>query len=207
MLRGGLSDLTAASSTAASRRRCGARVRILRRAIPQNQYFAEPLGSYDSGGRRNQSGAQRDGQDQPSENKTPVGRGAGNVYRRTGRPCRLMRRFRNQHANSKFRHDPAADLGASPPRRTSTAEPTRRPPPPPSASTDALGNENTFLQLLVAQIQNQDPTSPMDSSTFLTQLAEFSSRRAIDRYSAGCPGIGSDATTSTTPSTSSTSGS
>lgn len=40
-------------------------------------------------------------------------------------------------------------------------------------ATNSLGNENTFLQLLVAQIQNQDPTQPMDSSTFLTQLAEF----------------------------------
>ncbi len=40
-------------------------------------------------------------------------------------------------------------------------------------ATDALGNETTFLQLLVAQIQNQDPTQPMDSSTFLTQLASF----------------------------------
>jgi flagellar hook assembly protein FlgD len=42
------------------------------------------------------------------------------------------------------------------------------------SATDSLGNENTFLQLLVAQIQNQDPTAPVDSSTFLTQLAEFS---------------------------------
>jgi flagellar basal-body rod modification protein FlgD len=42
------------------------------------------------------------------------------------------------------------------------------------SSTDALGNEDTFLQLLVAQIQNQDPTQPIDSSTFLTQLASFS---------------------------------
>ena len=41
-------------------------------------------------------------------------------------------------------------------------------------ATDSLANENTFLQLLVAQIQNQDPTQPVDSSTFLTQLAEFS---------------------------------
>lgn len=41
-------------------------------------------------------------------------------------------------------------------------------------ATSSLGNENTFLQLLVAQIQNQDPTQPVDSSTFLTQLAEFS---------------------------------
>jgi flagellar basal-body rod modification protein FlgD len=41
-------------------------------------------------------------------------------------------------------------------------------------ATDSLGNEDTFLQLLVAQIQNQDPTNPVDSNTFLTQLAEFS---------------------------------
>lgn len=41
-------------------------------------------------------------------------------------------------------------------------------------STDSLGNENTFLQLLVSQIKNQDPTQPIDSSTFLTQLAQFS---------------------------------
>jgi flagellar basal-body rod modification protein FlgD len=43
-----------------------------------------------------------------------------------------------------------------------------------TASTAALGNENTFLELLVAQIKNQDPTQPIDSSTFLTQLASFS---------------------------------
>jgi flagellar basal-body rod modification protein FlgD len=42
------------------------------------------------------------------------------------------------------------------------------------SATDSLGNENTFLQLLVAQIQNQDPTSPVDSNQFLSQLAEFS---------------------------------
>jgi flagellar basal-body rod modification protein FlgD len=31
-----------------------------------------------------------------------------------------------------------------------------------------------FLQLLVAQIQNQDPTSPQDPSQFVAQLAQFS---------------------------------
>jgi len=36
-------------------------------------------------------------------------------------------------------------------------------------------NENQFLQLLVAQIQYQDPTNPTDSTTFVTQLAQFSS--------------------------------
>jgi flagellar basal-body rod modification protein FlgD len=40
-------------------------------------------------------------------------------------------------------------------------------------STNSLGNESTFLNLLVAQLQNQDPTNPVDGTTFVTQLAEF----------------------------------
>jgi flagellar basal-body rod modification protein FlgD len=43
-----------------------------------------------------------------------------------------------------------------------------------STGTSALGNEQIFLQLLVAQIQNQDPLNPTDSTTFMTQLAQFS---------------------------------
>jgi flagellar basal-body rod modification protein FlgD len=31
-----------------------------------------------------------------------------------------------------------------------------------------------FLQLLVSQLQNQDPLNPTDSTTFVTQLAQFS---------------------------------
>jgi flagellar basal-body rod modification protein FlgD len=31
-----------------------------------------------------------------------------------------------------------------------------------------------FLQLLVAQLQNQDPTNPVDPTEFVTQLAQFS---------------------------------
>ncbi len=33
---------------------------------------------------------------------------------------------------------------------------------------------NAFLQLLVAQLQNQDPTQPMDSTAYMSQLASFS---------------------------------
>jgi flagellar basal-body rod modification protein FlgD len=33
---------------------------------------------------------------------------------------------------------------------------------------------NMFLQLLVAQLQNQDPTDPVDPSQFVGQLAQFS---------------------------------
>ena len=41
------------------------------------------------------------------------------------------------------------------------------------SGTNDLGNVNTFLNLLVAQLQNQDPTNPVDGTTFVTQLAEF----------------------------------
>jgi flagellar basal-body rod modification protein FlgD len=42
------------------------------------------------------------------------------------------------------------------------------------AASDSLANEQTFLQLLVAQLQKQDPTDPMDGTQFVTQLAQFS---------------------------------
>jgi flagellar hook assembly protein FlgD len=38
-------------------------------------------------------------------------------------------------------------------------------------SADSLSTE--FLQLLIAQLQNQDPENPTDGTTFVTQLAEF----------------------------------
>jgi flagellar basal-body rod modification protein FlgD len=39
---------------------------------------------------------------------------------------------------------------------------------------DALSNTDTFLQLLVAQLKNQDPLNPADGTAFVTQLATFS---------------------------------
>ncbi len=42
------------------------------------------------------------------------------------------------------------------------------------SAIDALGNPDTFLQLLVAQLQYQDPESPADGTAFVTQLATFS---------------------------------
>jgi len=35
--------------------------------------------------------------------------------------------------------------------------------------------ENDFLQLLITQLQNQDPLNPMDTSQFTSELAQFSS--------------------------------
>jgi flagellar basal-body rod modification protein FlgD len=47
-----------------------------------------------------------------------------------------------------------------------------------SAAPSALGsltsNYSDFLSLLTTQLQNQDPTSPMDSSQFTTELVQFS---------------------------------
>jgi flagellar basal-body rod modification protein FlgD len=63
-----------------------------------------------------------------------------------------------------------------------------------ASGTDALGNETTFLQLLVAQIQNQDPTNPIDSTTFLTQLASFSQLEQLISINQGIEQIDGDAT-------------
>jgi flagellar basal-body rod modification protein FlgD len=39
---------------------------------------------------------------------------------------------------------------------------------------------NDFLTLMTAQLQNQDPTQPLDPSTFVTQLAQFGTVSGID---------------------------
>ena len=68
---------------------------------------------------------------------------------------------------------PSLTTGAAtaPPATTSAQSNTL----PASSGTDALANEQTFLKLLVAQLQNQDPTQPQDGTQFVSQLAQFSS--------------------------------
>lgn len=57
---------------------------------------------------------------------------------------------------------------------------TVNPNPSPTATqttSDAAAasvDYNAFLKLLIAQMKNQDPTKPMDSSQFVAQLASFS---------------------------------
>jgi flagellar basal-body rod modification protein FlgD len=56
---------------------------------------------------------------------------------------------------------------------TSTAAPSQTMS---SGLTDAQGiGKDSFLQLLITQMRNQDPLSPMDNQEFLAQLAQFSS--------------------------------
>lgn len=47
-----------------------------------------------------------------------------------------------------------------------------------SASNEALGKD-AFLQLLVTQMQNQNPLDPQDNGEFVAQLAQFSSLEGI----------------------------
>ncbi|MFN3608058.1 MAG: flagellar hook assembly protein FlgD, partial [Hyphomonas sp.] len=47
---------------------------------------------------------------------------------------------------------------------------------PTTTSNASIGSEyNSFIKLLTAQVRNQDPMSPMDSTQFVEQLATFSS--------------------------------
>ena len=43
-----------------------------------------------------------------------------------------------------------------------------------AANQNAALGKDTFLQLLVAQIRNQNPLNPADGVEFLSQLAQFS---------------------------------
>ena len=58
--------------------------------------------------------------------------------------------------------DPTASAGA----------PSSAPPPAAAQKTSSLG-EDAFMQLLVTQLKNQDPTQPQDGSAFVAQLAQF----------------------------------
>ena len=44
-----------------------------------------------------------------------------------------------------------------------------------AAAQAATVNYNQFLQLLVTELQNQDPTNPTDPTQYMSQLASFSS--------------------------------
>lgn len=47
--------------------------------------------------------------------------------------------------------------------------------PTSSSDSNSLVNQDQFMQLLVTQLQNQDPDDPTDQTQMLAQLAQFSS--------------------------------
>lgn len=53
-----------------------------------------------------------------------------------------------------------------------------------ASATSQLG-ENQFLQLLIAQLQNQDPLNPVNNQDFISQLATFSSLEQLTSINSG----------------------
>jgi len=45
-------------------------------------------------------------------------------------------------------------------------------------------DKNTFLKLFIAQLENQDPLSPMDSKQFITQMAQLSTLEELTNLNA-----------------------
>ena len=89
-----------------------------------------------------------------------------------------------------------------------------------STSSGSQPNEQMFLQLLVSQLQNQDPLNPTDGTQFVSELAQFSEleqvmaiRGDIEQYhtqataaagstpSSGAAGTGSTDANGRTPTT------
>ncbi len=77
-----------------------------------------------------------------------------------------------------------------------------------ASGTTGIASTGTFLQLLVAQIKNQDPLQPTDGTQFLTQLAQFSQleqligiRTGIDSLNTVTPPVPSSSSTTTPPAT------
>ncbi|BAH74865.1 flagellar hook assembly protein FlgD [Solidesulfovibrio magneticus] len=57
-----------------------------------------------------------------------------------------------------------------------------------SSSTSGLGMD-AFLQLLVTQLQYQDPLDPMDDKEFVAELAQFSSLEQLTEINSGIEGL------------------
>lgn len=57
-----------------------------------------------------------------------------------------------------------------------------------NATTAAINNsidKNQFLELLVAQLKNQNPLNPVGSQEFMSQMAAFSTLEQVTNLSAG----------------------
>jgi flagellar basal-body rod modification protein FlgD len=75
-----------------------------------------------------------------------------------------------------------------------------------ASNPSSLANQNVFLQLLVAQLENQDPENPSDGTQFVTQLAQFTTLQEQTQGTSDLDSIlGIMQASSTTPVTSGTS--
>lgn len=69
----------------------------------------------------------------------------------------------------------ASQVNAPVPAHPAVAEPAGQT----AKTAEPLGQTETFLKLLIAQIRNQNPLNPANGIEFLTQLAQFSQLEQI----------------------------
>lgn len=69
-------------------------------------------------------------------------------------------------------------------------------------STESLTSEDTFLKLLVAQIQNQDPTNPTDATQFVGQLTQYSELEQLIQINGNVKSLGQTPAPTATPTNS-----
>lgn len=62
---------------------------------------------------------------------------------------------------------------------TSTSDPTSTLSGQGSSGSAGVDTK-AFMQLLVAELQNQDPSNPVDSTSYITQLAQLNTLSALD---------------------------
>jgi flagellar basal-body rod modification protein FlgD len=67
-----------------------------------------------------------------------------------------------------------ASIGTTLPSSTAASTTSTATAASSASGSNSLASQQTFLQLLVAQLQNQDPTQPVQGTEFVTQLATFS---------------------------------
>jgi flagellar basal-body rod modification protein FlgD len=74
--------------------------------------------------------------------------------------------------------DPTSALGASQAAATQDQAATSAAAPGGTNPLNQLDNTQTFLQLLVAQLENQDPLNPTDPTSFMTEISQLTSVEA-----------------------------
>jgi flagellar basal-body rod modification protein FlgD len=60
-----------------------------------------------------------------------------------------------------------------------------------TSATDAAGSQDRFLKLLVTQLQNQDPLSPMDNAQLTSQIAQINTVSGIATLNTSVQGLSS----------------
>jgi len=103
---------------------------------------------------------------------------------------------------------PISSIAALAPQTTSTTSTSGTP-----TTATNLASEDVFLQLLVAQLKNQDPEQPTDGTAFVTELAQFTtlqedtqSATDLDKIVASLPTTPPTTTTTTTATAGTTNG-